>query len=134
MALTGQQLKALRNALADAFNPATFEQMLRFELDKKLENIAGSGPLNTVAFKVIDAAEMEGWTLDLVRAARVANPGNANLHQVAESHALSSTREIQPAALNFEKVVRDGGQVVRSNIRPRYRPGATWRISSRYFA
>ena len=108
MALTGQQLRALRNALVDAFNSASFEQMLRFELDKKVENIAGSGPLNTVAFKVIDAAEMEGWTLDLVRAARIANPSNASLHQVADMLALSSTRELQPAALNFEKIVRDG--------------------------
>jgi hypothetical protein len=108
MALTGQQLRALRNALVDAFNSSTFEQMLRFELDKKLENIAGSGPLNTVTFRVIDAAEMEGWTLDLVRAARVTNPGNASLHQVAESLSLSSTRGIRPDALNFEKIVRTG--------------------------
>ena len=108
MALTGQQLKALRNALVDAFNPASFEQMLRFELNKKVENIAGSGPLNIVAYRVIDAAEMEGWTLDLIRAARIANPGNANLHQVADMLSLSSTRELPSAALNFEKVVRDG--------------------------
>jgi len=108
MSLTGQQLRALRNALVDAFNPSTFEQMLRFELDKKVEHIAGSGPLNTVAFKVIDVAEMEGWTLDLVRAARLTNPGNANLHQVAESLSLSSTREIPVPGLNFEKVVRNG--------------------------
>ena len=73
-----------------------------------MENIAGSGPLNSVAFKVIDVAEMEGWTLDLVRAARIANPGNASLHQIAEMLTLSSTRELQPAALNFEKIVRDG--------------------------
>ena len=108
MSLTGQQLRALRNALVDAFNPASFEQMLRFELNKKVENIAGSGPLNSVAFKVIDAAEMEGWTLDLVRAARITNPGNASLHQIADMLSLSSTRELQPAVLNFEKVVRDG--------------------------
>jgi hypothetical protein len=108
MALTGQQLRALRNALVDAFNYASFEQMLRFELDKRLENIAGKGPLNSVAFTVIDTAEMEGWTLDLVRAARIANPGNANLHQVADLLSLSSTSGIQPAALSFEKIVRDG--------------------------
>ena len=108
MALTGQQLRALRNALVDAFNSATFEQMLRFELNKKVENIAGSGPLNSVAFKVIDAAEMEGWTLELVRAARMTNPGNAGLHQIAHILSLSSTRELRPAELNFEKIVRDG--------------------------
>jgi hypothetical protein len=56
----------------------------------------------------IDIAEMEGWTLDLVRAARVANPGNANLHQVADMLSLGSTRDREPAALNFEKVVCDG--------------------------
>ena len=92
MALTGQQIRALRNALVDAFNSASFEQMLRFELNKKVENIAGSGPLNTVAFKVIDLAEMEGWTPDLVRAARFANPqqrqsSSSRGHAVAVQHA-----------------------------------------------
>ncbi|MET0167692.1 MAG: effector-associated domain EAD1-containing protein [Vicinamibacterales bacterium] len=108
MALTGPQLRDLRNALVNAFNYDSFQEMMLFELDKKLENIAGSGPLNSVVFKVINAAEMEGWTLDLLRAARIANPGNANLHQIAEMLALSSTRELPPAALNFEKIVRDG--------------------------
>jgi Effector-associated domain 1/Trypsin-like peptidase domain len=115
MALTGQQLRVLRNALVDAFNSVSFEQMLRFELNKKIENIAGSGPLNTVAFKVIDVAEMEGWTADLVRAARLTNPNNASLHQVADMLALSSTRDIQPAALNFEKIVREGGPFLNPN-------------------
>jgi hypothetical protein len=108
MPLSGQHLRALRDALTEAFDFDTFAQMLRFELDKKVQNIAGSGPLKTVAFRVIETAEMEGWTLDLLRAARIANPGNAALHQTAEMLSLSSTCALKPSALNFEKVVRDG--------------------------
>ena len=108
MPLSGPQIKALRNALADAFNSNSFNEMLLFELNRRVENIAGTGPFNSVALRVINVAEMEGWTLDLVRAARIANPGNPSLHQVADMLSMSSTRELQPAALNFEKVVRDG--------------------------
>jgi hypothetical protein len=108
MPLSGQQLRALRNALADAFNSDTFNEMLLFELNKRVENIAGSGALNTVLFRVINTAEMEGWTLELVRAARIANPGNPQLHQVADMLSMASTHELQPVALDFEKVVREG--------------------------
>src|SRR5262245_44699670 len=108
MSLKGSQLKDLRNALVNAFNYDTFEQMLRFELDKRLENIAGRGPLNSVAFEVINAAENEGWTLDLIQAARIANPGNADLHRFADMLFLSSIRDVPPTALNFEKVACDG--------------------------
>jgi hypothetical protein len=139
MPLSGEQFKALRDALVDAFDYDAFEQMLRFELDKILRNIVEKGPMNTVAFRVIDLTQREGWTLDLVHAARVANPGHAALHQVAQmlllsstrdwtsgpmraggaarldnavlqhlAEMLSSTRQPKPAALDFEKVVRDG--------------------------
>jgi hypothetical protein len=108
MSLSGQQFKTLRDGLAAAFDYDAFEQMLKLELDKTLRNIVEKGPMNTVTFRVIDLAEREGWTLDLLRAARVANPNNPALHQAAEMLSLSSTRELKPAALNFEKVVREG--------------------------
>ena len=108
MALTGQQLKALRNALVDAFNPATFEQMLRFELNKKVEKSREAGLSTPSLIKVIDAAEMEGWTLDLSARRALQIPAMPISTRSRTCLSLSSTRELPLAALNFEKVVRDG--------------------------
>ena len=108
MSLSGQQFKALQNGLIAAFDHNSLTQMLRFELDKRLGVIAGGDEMETLVFNLIDRAEREGWVLDLLRAARVTNPRNAVLHEAADILSLSSTRELKPAALNFEKVVREG--------------------------
>jgi hypothetical protein len=108
MSLSGQQFKALQNGLIAAFDHNSLTQMLRFELDKRLGVIAGGDDMETLVFNLIDRAEREGWVLDLLRAARVTNPRNAVLHEAADILSLSSTRELKPAALNFEKVVREG--------------------------
>lgn len=101
MALTGPQAKALRDALVSAFDSNSLAMMLRFELNRRLEAMVAPGPLSSVAFKLIELAEMEGWTLDLVRAARNSNPGNAQLYEVSRFLALASTR-----SLDLEKIVR----------------------------
>lgn len=108
MSLSGQQFKALRDALLDAFDAASFAEMLRFELDRKVEHLAGNGRLRSVAFEVINAAEQQGWILDLVRGARIANPRNPSLYKLAEMFELASTRALAQSDLGFEKVVRDG--------------------------
>jgi hypothetical protein len=83
MKLSGQQRKELQEALIDAFvNKASLEQMLSYELEKSLETIAGDSNLQEITFKLIQAAEAEGWVEDLVRAARTSNPGNLNLQSI----------------------------------------------------
>jgi formylglycine-generating enzyme required for sulfatase activity len=85
MSLSGQQRKRLREALIDAFpTSASLEQMLSYQLNKSLEEIAGEGSLQDIVFKLIQVAESQGWINDLVRAAREANPGNQNLQTIAQ--------------------------------------------------
>ncbi len=70
----------LQAALVDAFNEATFEQMLAYKCDKKLDRLtADKIPFPQKVFKVINAAEREGWLECLVRGAQEANKGQANL-------------------------------------------------------
>ena len=92
MGLSGQQHKELRDALIDAFpEKSSLEQMLWFELDKKLDVIAGGeGNYRVVVFELIKKAEAENWVEDLVSAARRENSGNKRLKDFAESLGIPS--------------------------------------------
>jgi hypothetical protein len=65
-----QQRKKLRDALISAFlDKRKLEEMLYFELDKQLNEIAQDSDLEYVVFQLIRRAEAEGWLVDLVQAA-----------------------------------------------------------------
>lgn len=85
MGLSGQQCRELQDALIDAFpDIASLERMLMYELDKNFRAIAGEGSLQDIVFKLIKAANAQGWASDLVRAAYNSNPGNPRLRAIAE--------------------------------------------------
>jgi hypothetical protein len=61
MKLSGAEQKKLSEALLDAYRSHNaLKRMVRFQLDKTLEAIAGSGILNDVVFNLIDWAEAQG--------------------------------------------------------------------------
>ena len=70
--LSGKQLKKLSEALTNAFpTEAKLEQMLRFELDKKLNLVTTGDGLEDIAFKLIQTAEAEDWLKELIRVAKL---------------------------------------------------------------
>ncbi len=86
MSLSGQQRKKIQEALLDAFpTESSLEQMLSYELDKNLKAIAGSGNLQEIIFKIIETAEAQEWTEDLIHAACSANPENSKLQAIAKT-------------------------------------------------
>jgi hypothetical protein len=86
MSLSGQQFKELHEALISAFiDKVSLEQMLLFQLNKHLREIAGEGSLKDIIFKLIQTADAEGWVEDLVRAASDYNSGNIKLGAIAKS-------------------------------------------------
>ena len=91
MASQGIQLRMLRDALCSAFNPQTLEEMLRFELDQRLDQLAPRGDIKQVAFWIIDKAEREGWLDRLVAAAAQANPGNRALQRYLKQYPSQTT-------------------------------------------
>ena len=85
MNLSGPQRKKLQDALINAFpDKASLKQMLLFELDKKLNEIAGDGNLQNIVFDLIETAIAQNWIEDLINGARNANPGNLSLQAIAE--------------------------------------------------
>lgn len=111
MKLTKQQRKQFQEALLDAFpSPASLRQMVRFELDKNLDSIAMGRNLGEITFNLIDTSQTEGWTADLIKAAREANPGNPTLlafvQQVESPVPMPSEKEIKD--LKQEIPTQDG--------------------------
>jgi hypothetical protein len=84
--MTGRQMEDFLDALCDAFTPDSLDQMLRLRLNKDRAQLAGSGDLRTVAFKVIEAADRDGWESELACAACDYNPGNATLRRFCEAN------------------------------------------------
>jgi V8-like Glu-specific endopeptidase len=83
--LRGPEFLQLEEALASAFpDRNSLERMVRYKLDENLEQIAGAEFFSDVLFGLIQWAESQGRVLDLVTAAREANPGNVLLQQFAD--------------------------------------------------
>lgn len=90
MSLTGQQYRKFSEALRDAFDYNELQRMLRFGLDKRIQDISLGSDFQSVVFDLIGEAERQGWTLELLDAARRAVPKNSKLMLFANSLGLSA--------------------------------------------
>jgi hypothetical protein len=102
--LTGQQYQQFSEALRDAFNEAGLRRMLRFRLERNLDDIVIARSLEELVFEVIGTAEAEGWTDRLLRAARESNPGNAMLLAFSQQFGLAPTDA--PSRPALERLIR----------------------------
>ena len=84
MALTGQQIKQLQQALVDGFpSKADLEMMVRIEMNQQLDAIA-QGPNQTViVYQLITWAERTGNVRALIEAAAAQNRGNPLVARLA---------------------------------------------------
>lgn len=82
MALSKEQYAALQQALLSAYTRDTLTRMLRFELDTNLNNIVGGSNFSEIVFNLIDWAEQQGRTQELIQKAHETVPGNALLTAV----------------------------------------------------
>ena len=89
--LNGEKLERLSDGLRDAFTVQRLREMLKFKLGKRLDDYSLGSDYKEIVFELITAAEAEGWTAELLVAARQSNPGNARLQAVAEEVALSAS-------------------------------------------
>lgn len=79
--LSGKQARGLHEALLDAFGIGELQQLVRFRLEERLQNITLEGGLSQRAFELIEWAEQKGRTEELIRAARQENDGNPVLER-----------------------------------------------------
>ena len=104
--LTGAQYESLVNALVESFQSETaLAMMLRYRLGKTLAAIVPPGSLTDQAFRLVEASEAEGWTADLVGAARRSRPRNARLLEVAQV-VLGGSSQV-PAGPALERIIKD---------------------------
>ncbi|OAI48269.1 hypothetical protein AYO44_07505 [Planctomycetaceae bacterium SCGC AG-212-F19] len=99
----GQQYRQLVEALTNAFpNVNALTMMLQYRLEKALPQIAAlPNPIDQVAFEVVGASNAQGWTAELITAARESSPKNPRLLKLAEDFGLTA------ATAELERKVRD---------------------------
>jgi V8-like Glu-specific endopeptidase len=99
----GKQFQQLVEALNDAFpTNSDLARMLEFRLSKKLPELAAlPNEIAQVAFEVIKKSNAQGWTGELIAAARETEPRNPKLFKIGEDFGLSA------ATAELERIVRD---------------------------
>jgi hypothetical protein len=91
--LTGIQYDRLGKSLRAAFPTLpSLTMMVRFKLDRTLADISMAGNMRELVFELIQAAEAEGWTAELLASARETNPGNQQLLEFAREIGLSAAK------------------------------------------
>ena len=106
---TGMQLKIVQEALLSAFpRPDEFEMMLALQLDKSYAQLtAGSANYRIAVFQVLVDAKSKNWLEQLVKAARLENPGNTKLKAL---EPLADLTAAPAPGRTLEDIVRsDGG-------------------------
>ena len=110
LVLTGQEMHAFVEALSASFSVPRLKQMLRFRLEKDLDEISLAGDKITMIFDVVDAAQKEGWIAQLFAASRASQPGNPKLLAFATVLGLDPVSSVDRSRL--EKIVRERSQFV----------------------
>ena len=100
--LDQRQLGALNEVLADAFRVSELDRMLLFHLNKEREEITLADDEVQRVFMVVEAAERQGWTAELVAGALAANPGNAGLRLFSADLGIGAA---PPEGIHLERMV-----------------------------
>ena len=118
--MKGIQLKEIHQALLGAYNPKSLKMMLKFRLDRDLDDLVGEDSMTNMVFELLTLAEEEGWENDLVREAQRHNPGNVELTKIYEKYGfapkielvdqgnLLAAVEAKQSSGGLEKIIRGG--------------------------
>jgi trypsin-like peptidase/effector-associated domain 1 (EAD1)-containing protein len=103
--LTGMTLAAYIRALEAAYagNPPRFDQMMLVHLMKQRTVYSVARDLRTIFFDVVQGANDEGWTPDLIAASLDANPSNPQLRAFVRTLGLNPIPASEEA--NLQRVV-----------------------------
>jgi hypothetical protein len=90
--LTSSDKAELSRALFDAFaSRADLVSMVSWRLERSVEAISTSENMDTTVARLVQASAAEGWTGELVVAARASRPRNVALLRFAERFGLAAT-------------------------------------------
>jgi len=116
LGLSPTQKNELNDALQKAFDPEGFDRMLTLRLDKKRHNIVSSQEFPEIVFQVIEAAERENWTADLVRGALEANPGNPQLLDFISKNPAYDPKITKEQGQGIKDVVTEAQEIVNKRL------------------
>jgi hypothetical protein len=85
MALTGQQIDQIQQALLDGYDEASLRQMVRVELDVDLRHVAGGENLTEVTLNLVKWVDRQHRVQELITAAVNANPINPELQALQQA-------------------------------------------------
>jgi hypothetical protein len=107
MQLTAHQVKALNEALLDAFQSyKDLQRMVRFQLNERLANIAGESDLKDVVFALVEWAETRDQIEELLAGALAQNGTNKRLRQISFEALHTSATPPKPGG-RFEAKIRE---------------------------
>ncbi|MHA2271800.1 MAG: trypsin-like peptidase domain-containing protein [Candidatus Hodarchaeales archaeon] len=84
MKLSGLQERDFNQALRNAYDYNRLKLMLRYRLEKSLDDYAVGGGYDVIVGALLAAARMQSWTAKLLFAAIESNPGNSDLLAFAQ--------------------------------------------------
>jgi hypothetical protein len=93
--ISGKVLERCWLALRTGYNIASLRQMLRLRLDRTLDDIVAVGAIKDTAFELLETAEREGWSIDLMREAYRFNPGQPELMSAFDALGLAILARVQ---------------------------------------
>lgn len=119
--MEGAQRKRFYEALIDAFPTVpALKRVVSFGMSENLEVMAGTGRLGDIAFNLIEWAESQGRTEELIVAARNENPRNLKMRRFAEEVMLApSSAELESIVLKsvkFEDVEEWRVQMIKNEL------------------
>jgi hypothetical protein len=90
--VNGEQMRRLIDALLSAYpTREDLREFARVRLERNLARLAGDGDLDSVAFKLVERAEAEGWDDRLARLLVDDRPNNRLVRAFAEAYGLGSS-------------------------------------------
>lgn len=102
--LDGKKARDLEHALLDAFDLDRFDQMLYHQMNYRRERLAIGNNMESIVFRVIQRAEDESWTTELLQAARSMSPTNPELLAFAQQFGLTP---VTPSNTLLQRTIRE---------------------------
>ena len=113
MALTGMEIEEICLALRSAFpSRSSLEQMVRFKLDKRLDEIVGNGAMQDVIFALVTWAEAQGRIPELLRGASASVNSRRDLESLASKYSGSNKNRLERLRLERLRLERLRAEVL----------------------
>ncbi|MHB8268821.1 effector-associated domain EAD1-containing protein [Bradyrhizobium sp.] len=108
--LNGLQRRVLRESIMQSFGPNELEMFTSEELDQSIPELKMDMPFERVVFHLIERAQKEAWTDNLIKALQERRPHHPRIQNlISELRLLEIEGDRRLANRSLERTVRGGG-------------------------